>query len=108
MLRQLLTLAAIALAGTAVAQTPGPVIYYQSAPLFGRSVIVSRPQQPQPAVGLAASSSPLYFAPDFSIGGPGYMYRGYPPHNGWSSGYRGAYYGEPVPGSAARRGPWSR
>ena len=53
-------------------------------------------------------NSPFYYYPDYTVGGPGYLYRSTRPFNGWSGGYRGAYYGEPVPGSAARRGPWSR
>jgi hypothetical protein len=133
MLRQLLTVAVAAVAATStVAQTPAPVVQtptpvvqtpapvvqttapvviYQSEPVVvSGPVIYSRTvvQRPQPAVGLGAVNSPFYFYPELTIGGPGHMYRSTPPHNGWSSGYRGAYYGEPVPGSITRRGPWSR
>lgn len=61
-----------------------------------------RPLAPPPAVGLAAVNSPFWFGPDYGIGGPGYLFRGYPPFNGWSSGHRGAYYGPPAPSSTAR------
>ncbi len=114
MLRRLLAAAAVAtLASAAAAQTPAPVVIYTSEPvIYSQPVIYSRPvvqqARPQPAVGLGAVNSPFYFYPELTIGGPGHMYRSTPPHNGWSSGYRGAHYGEPVPGAAARRGPWSR
>lgn len=121
MLRRLLAVAAAVVASAAVAQTPAPVstpvpapvVIYSSEPVVvSGPVIYSRPRvyapRPQPAVGLGAVNSPFYFYPELTIGGPGHMYRSTPPHNGWSSGYRGAYYGEPVPGAAARRGPWSR
>ena len=116
MLRRLFAVAAAAtLTSTAVAQTTvvAPVIIYSSQPvLVSGPVIYSRPlvyaPRPQPAVGLGAVNSPFYFYPELTIGGPGHMYRSTPPHNGWSSGYRGAHYGEPVPGSITRRGPWSR
>ena len=118
MLRRLFAAAVVALGSLAVAQTPvptpAPVVIYTSEPVvYSQPVIYSRPvvvqpARPQPAVGLGAVNSPFYFYPELTIGGPGYMYRSTPPHNGWSSGYRGAHYGEPVPGAAARRGPWSR
>lgn len=95
------------------APASAPVVIYSSEPaVISGPVVYSRPRvyapRPQPAVGLGAVNSPFYFYPELTIGGPGYMYRSTPPHNGWSSGYRGAYYGEPVPGAASRRGPWSR
>ncbi len=115
MLRRLFAVAAAAtLASAAVAQTtpPAPVVIYSQPVVVSGPVVYSRPlvyaPRPQPAVGLGAVNSPFYFYPELTIGGPGYMYRSTPPHNGWSSGYRGAHYGEPVPGAAARRGPWSR
>lgn len=104
MLRVLLAAVAVAVVASSA---PAQVIYTSPPVIYSRPVVVQSPR-PQPAVGLAAVNSPFWFGSDFSIGGPGYMYRGYPPYNGWSSGYRGAYYGEPVPGSFARRGRWSR
>lgn len=88
-----------------------PQATYQQGTTYPPSTVILPQPQPQrepPAVGLAAVSSPFWFGPDYSIGGPGYLYRATPPYNGWSSGYRGAYYGEPVPGAAAYRGRWSR
>jgi hypothetical protein len=100
-----LALAAVAVAALA-ASASAQVIYTSPRVIYSQPVVQS--PRPQPAVGLGAVNSPFWFGPDFSVGGPGYLYRAYPPHNGWSSGYRGAHYGEPVPGAAARRGRWSR
>lgn len=100
MLRHLLTAVA---AVVAMSSASAQVIYYPSATVIISRPVVVQPQRPQPAVGLAAVNSPFWFGTDFGVGGPGYQFRGYPPYNGWSSGYRGAYYGEPVPGAQFRR-----
>ncbi|MCU0704201.1 MAG: hypothetical protein MUF18_09530 [Fimbriiglobus sp.] len=109
MLRLLLaTLVSVVVASTTSAQ----IVYIQSGPVVVSPqppVMVSRPQpQPplQPAIGMAGVNSPFWFGTDFSIGGPGYQFRGYPPYNGWSSGYRGAYYGTPVPPNFTPRRRW--
>ncbi len=94
MLRHLL--AAVA-AAVAVSSASAQVIVGPAVVISRPVVVQPQPQRPQPAVGLAAVNSPFWFGTDFGVGGPGYQFRGYPPYNGWSSGYRGAYYGEPVP-----------
>jgi len=79
---------------------PGTVIQYPASTVIeypDKTVFTSPPVYQRPAIGLGAASSPFYFASEWGIGGPGYAYRGYPPYNGWSGGYRGAYYGSPVP-----------
>lgn len=101
--------AAVVITSAATAQTEAPVAVYQS-PTHPSTTVIEYPTRtvftsqppagyPRPAVGLAAVSSPFYYGAELSIGGPGYAYHAYPPYNGWSSGYRGAYYGEPVPGA---------
>jgi opacity protein-like surface antigen len=100
MLRHLLA----AVAAAVVVSSASAQVIVGPAVVISRPVVVHpQPLRPQPAVGLAAVNSPFWFGTDFGVGGPGYQFRGYPPYNGWSSGYRGAYYGEPVPGAAFRR-----
>jgi hypothetical protein len=112
MLRRLLVLALLAGSASAAHAQLFPRLHRPTTPTSEPSPGVVNPppqQQPlQPAVGLAAVNSPFWFGTDFGVGGPGYQFRGYPPYNGWSGGYRGAYYGEPVPGAAAYRGRWAR
>lgn len=106
MFRYLLAAAvAVIVTSVAAAQTSAPVVTYPSTRYPStiiteyptKTVVSSGPVVATPAVGLGAVSSPFYFGAELSIGGPGYAYRGYPPYNGWSSGYRGAHYGSPVP-----------
>ena len=94
MIRFAVSVAASALlAATASAQGPGWAYRPVSAGFYGSSFGSSAFS---PAFGLATGANPYLFGYDSGIGGPGYLYRGYPPFNGWSSGYHGSYSGTGV------------